>query len=433
MLKFVKKILHRVLPAPIDKWMGELYFNYRYKKVQLNHLHILKRVRKKEKIKVVFFTINVASWKCESIFKLMNADERFNPIVIVIPYMIFGEDNMLREMQSCYRTFKEKGYNVTKTLNETTGHWLNVKKDIKPDIVFFTNPWTLTKEDYYITNFLNTLTCYVPYGFMLENMQKLQFDQHFHNFIWKGFYETPVHKMMAEKYARNKGENIVICGYPFCDIFLDKNYIPNDVWKIKDKIVKRIIWAPHHTIADNEKELGYSNFLNYYQLIPELLKLYNGKIQIAFKPHPILKFNLYKHPDWGMEKTVAYYKHWQNMNNGQLEEAGYEDLFLTSDAMIFDSMSFISEYCYTNKPGLFMVRDETIQKKFNEFGEMAFDLLYKAYKKEDIAIFINEIVLKGHDPKIEERTIFKENYLIPPKNLSSGFNIYQYLLKETTI
>jgi hypothetical protein len=429
----IKNVLKRTLPGTVKNWLSVKFFYYQLKRVQHNHKKALKRVRKKETIKVVFFLMHEPAWKCESIYRLLSNDERFETVLVVNPFMAIGEENMLNEMNICYETFKTKGYKIVKTFNENTGKWLDVKRELKPDIVFFTNPYQLTRPEYYIHNFPDTLTCYIPYSFMLANLQQSQFNLQFHNFVWRCFYGTPVHKMMAEKYARNKGVNVYASGFPMCDIFFDKNYLPKDVWTNKDKQIKRIIWAPHHTIENNAKKLGYSNFLKYHQDIPNLVEFFEGRIQIAFKPHPLLKFNLYKHPDWGKERTDAYYQEWQLMNNGQLEEGGYEDLFLTSDALILDSISFISEYTFLNKPSLFLIRDESIFKKFNEFGEMAFNLLYKAFKKEDIYDFMYKIVLNGEDSLLNRRLLFKEEYLVPPDNQTAGFNIYQYLLKETTI
>ena len=335
-------------------------------------------------------------------------------------------------MNTCYNYFKINGYNVLKTFDDVTGEWLDVKKEIKPDIVFFTNPYQLTKKEYFLTSFIDALTCYIPYGYMLGNTEQLQFNQYFHNFLWKGFYETTIHKTLAEKYARNKGENIEVSGAPFCDIFLEKDYIPKNDWKIKDKKIKRIIWAPHHTIYENKDKLAYSNFLKYHQYIFDLLNLYKGKIQIAFKPHPMLKFNLYKHPNWGKDKTDAYYNKWQSIDNGQLEESNYEDLFLTSDAMILDSISFIVEYFFTNKPSLFTVKDETIQTKFNEFGSMIFKHLYKGYSEDDITNFIDSTVFGEKDLLKNNRTEFLNRYLIPPNNKTASNNIYNTLVKEVS-
>lgn len=429
----IKKVLKRALPKTIKNRLSEMFFYYQFKKIQHNHKIALKSIREKRTIKVLFFLMHEPAWKCESLYRLLTNDERFETMLVVNPFMVIGEENMLNEMNKCYETFKTKGYRIVKTFNEKTGKWLDVKKELEPDIVFFTNPYQLTKPEYYIHNFLDTLTCYIPYSYLLANLQQSQFNLQFHNFVWRCFYGTHLHKMMAVKYAKNKGVNAYALGLPMCDVFCDKSYLPTDVWKNKDKRIKRIIWAPHHSIENNEKKLGYSNFLKYYQDIPNLIEFFEGRIQIAFKPHPLLKFNLYKHPDWGKERTDAYYQRWQNMNNGQLEEGGYEDMFLTSDALILDSISFISEYIFLNNPSLFMIRDESIFKKFNEFGEMAFELTYKAYKKEDIYDFINETVLNGEDPLLNKRLIFKKEYLIPSNNQTAGFNIYRHLLEAIKI
>jgi len=405
-----------------------LYILYYSRFVQKRYKRIILKIKKKDKFKVVFFLIQDSAWKYEGVYRLMEKDDRFEPIVVVCPYIVYGEETMRRDMNQAYNTFLTKDYNVIKTYNEATKKWLDVKKEIKPDIVFFTLPHKVTKDEYFITGFLDCLTCYVPYGFMIANLQQSQFNQFFHNLLWKGFYETPIHKVMAEEYSINKGENIVVTGSPMCDIFLDKKYIPKNEWKIKNNSVKKIIWAPHHTIEDNKEELAYSNFLTYHQFIFDLLKLYNGRIQIAFKPHPILKSKLYKLADWGIERTDAYYEKWQYINNGQLEEGSYEDLFLTSDAMIFDSISFMAEYIFTGKPSLFMVRDETIHSKFNEFGLMVFDLMYKSYKLEDLHNFIDQTVLNENDPLMNRRALFLEKYLIPVNKQTASSNILDNVL-----
>ena len=117
----------------------------------------------------------------------------------------------------------------------------------------------------------------------------MHYNQFFHNILWKYFNITKIHKEISEEYADNKAQNVTIVGYPKCDEYLDVNYKPKDVWKVEDRAVKRIIWTPHQSIEDNEKELGYSCFLLNYQNMLDLAQQYKGKIQIAFKPHPILK------------------------------------------------------------------------------------------------------------------------------------------------
>ena len=73
---------------------------------------------------------------------------------------------MVEEMERCYILFKTKGYNVIKSYNKEEENYLDVKKTCGPDIVFYTNPYKgLIDDRYYITNFLDCLTCYAPYCF----------------------------------------------------------------------------------------------------------------------------------------------------------------------------------------------------------------------------------------------------------------------------
>jgi CDP-glycerol glycerophosphotransferase (TagB/SpsB family) len=156
---------------------------------------------------------------------------------------------------------------------------------------------------------------------------------------------------------------------------------------------------------------------------------YEGKIQIAFKPHPMLKNKLYDQTCWGKEKTDQYYDSWENLPNGQLVLGDYMDLFLNSDAMIHDSGSFLIEYIYTGKPVLHTNRDEHITDRMNDFGILAFNLHYHAKKEEDIRAFIED-VLKGKDEKRQEREAFLASALSPPNHKSASENIYDEIVKQ---
>lgn len=81
---------------------------------------------------------------------------------------------------------------------------------------------------------------------------------------------------------------------------------------------------------------------------------YKDKVQIVFKPHPMLYRTLCEHSEWGKERTDAYYSMWNNMSNTQLEEGDYTELFMQSDAMIHDCGSFILEYLAVDKPCMFL-------------------------------------------------------------------------------
>lgn len=430
MIETIKKIIKKIIPKSVIKSIRTTAFQYQCRQIQDNHKKALKKIRNKAKIKIAFFLIHESVWKYEELYNLLLKDDRFDPIVVVCPYISYGNETMLFELRKAYNSFLSKGYNVIKSLNEKSGEWLDVKNEVKPDIVFFTNPHHLTRDEYFITNFLDTLTCYVPYGFKNSYLFKAHFDQLMQNFTWKFFLETTVHKKLSLQYARNKSVNTLVTGYPGMDKFLRRDYQPTEVWKIKDRKLKRIIWAPHHTIPGRGATLDYSTFLNYFDFMLEIAVKYQEKIQIAFKPHPILRANLNLDEFWGKEKTDNYYNTWAELPNGQVHEGGYIDLFLTSDGMIHDSSSFVIEYLYTNNPVMFLLNNDSILDKFNELGKMALSKLYVGRNKEEIELFVNDVILNENDVRQTERIEFFNKVVKPPNNVTASENIYNFLVSE---
>ncbi|GAA4781497.1 CDP-glycerol glycerophosphotransferase family protein [Olivibacter ginsenosidimutans] len=384
---------------------------------------LLKRLQRKDKIKVAFFVVHASVWKLDELYRLMEADERFEPIIVIIPYVVFGDEQMRADMDLGYTLFATKGYRVVKTFNEKTNSWLNVKEAIQPDIIFYTNPHELTKPAYYIDHFPDVLSCYVQYSFHITHLHEMQYNQLFHNILWRAFYETDMHLGFAQQYAANRGSNVAVVGYAGTDVFLQSAEHKTDPWKIKNPAVKRIIWAPHHTIDDDKSFLSYSSFLVYADFFLQLADQYADKLQLAFKPHPILRPKLSDPHVWGKKKTDAYYAQWEQGTNTHLFEADYVDLFKTSDALIHDSASFLVEYLYLHKPTLYTLRDERVTDRFNGFGKLAFHVHEHANSEQDIIYFIQHTVLQGNDVKEEERKQFFNRYLIPPYGKSASAHI----------
>ena len=143
-------------------------------------------------------------------------------------------------------------------------------------ILFFTNPYKLTKEEYYITNFQDVITLYVPYGYMITNRPIMQYNQLLHNLVFR-FLENQFSQQQAIKYSNVKGKNSVVTGYPGLDkIFYKRNPSP-DIWKLKGNRIKRIIWAPHHTIEKDETLLITVTFWNMQIFSLNLLKNMKSK------------------------------------------------------------------------------------------------------------------------------------------------------------
>ena len=252
------------------------------------------------------------------------------------------------------------------------------------------------------------------------------YDQPLHNYAWKLFYPTELHRKDAQAFALNRGRNIEVVGYPNADHFLRGGF--DDVWKPQNRTKKRVIWAPHFTIKPGY--VSQSNFLWMADFMLSVAKKYSDKIQFVFKPHPLLFSELCKHAKWGEEKTKQYYDEWQSGENTQLESGTFIDLFMTSDAMIHDSGSFCVEYHYSGNPVMYVARnfEEQVAEK-GEFGQLAMRQHYVGKDEEDIIRFIEKTVLHGDDPKKDARKRFLEQYLTPPHGKTVTENTMDILLK----
>ena len=299
------------------------------------------------------------------------------------------------------------------------------------DILIYPQPYAgLVPSPFDFLKHLHKLLICCEYAFHSGN-QNWAYNKEYQNLAWIDCYENDAVKQLSCKEKRNKGVNSYTTGLPFVDEFTKDVYV--SPWKYQETPCKKIIWAPHWTIAeDGVNYLNYSNFLKMADFMLAFAQNQIGKIQFAFKPHPWLKRELYKHADWGQERTDAYYSAWENGVNTQLEQGEYVDLFMTSDAMVHDSSSFCCEYLLTGKPVFFMARNEKVQVSL--LNEMAYTAFYSQYigkTVDDLQIFLKEQVVEGLDPMKKKREDTVKKYLLPPNGKTAAENIIDVILGKS--
>ncbi len=401
----IKKILYPVKQKTYDQWYKKRLF----KQMQVKHTELLEQMKDKQKIKVVFLAIHESVWKVDPVFRKMLEDPFFEPEILVCPYTIYGEERMLEDMEQAYNYFIDKGYPVRKSRNED-GSWVKLS-DIKPDIIFFTNPHSLTRKEYYEEAYMNYLSCYVPYYFMATKhiAPNQEYNNIFFAAVWKIYWPHLTCMRQHKKLSVNKGSNGICVGYPAGEILVDNKYVYDFYsWKEQNNNKRKIIFAPHHTIEDNKHSL--SSFLKYADLMQQLAIANQDKAQWSFKPHPMLKSKLYLHPDWGTEKTNFYYNFWHSQSYTQLDEGEYHDLFLSSDAIIHDCSSFIVEYALTGKPSLYLINKNNLRNLLNDFGKSAMKTSQRARSVDDVETFIDEVINQSNTAKITDSQDF-ERYI----------------------
>lgn len=384
-----------------------------------------------ERINVVFLVYRPAVWQYEGVYRLMEKDPAFEPIVAVAPFPSDDQEMRAYNANLCRSRFGT-GYNVCFFFENFD--YATLVEQCKPDMAFFTDSWGDVCSSYCIVSAFDCLTCYSPYGFYSANMQGSQYNRMFHHFLDYMFCESPLHVEMAKRYADNQGRNAVATGYAKLDALRDNMRAMPDPWGTGQD-VKRIIWAPHFTIMGNPHVQGYSCFLAMAEFMLNLAKQFANHLHFAFKPHPNLKGKLYEHPLWGPQRTEEYWRAWaEDIPGALVAETDYMALFQHSDAMILDSISFISEYMVTGKPMLFTVRDESIWKKWNEYGLQTFNLCYHAVNLEqDVSAFLSKIILEQQDALKEERKAFVDRNLVPVGGRSATNNMFDLLLKNIII
>ena len=92
---------------------------------------LVKRMREKEKIEVLFVVFEVASWKTESLYNEMLAHPRFNPMLLVVPSRENKDEilNVVNYMQS-------RGYEFYELKGKET-----IQTKLHPDIIFYQKPY----------------------------------------------------------------------------------------------------------------------------------------------------------------------------------------------------------------------------------------------------------------------------------------------------
>ena len=426
----LKKKIKKLIPTEVWQLIRRQYYRYRIRgHVEYKQYNpVIERIRKKDsKIKAVFLATYSSCWKYDSLYKLMCEDANFEPIILVCPVVNRGNEHMLETLNECCSFFDSKGYPYICAYNENTKECVNLD-NLQPDMLFYTNPYQgLIKDQYYIDNVKDVLTCFVNYGYTNVPFE-WGVSLPFHNKVWKFFVECKDNYKLVKKWSWINAKNVYVSGYPMYDSYVSCKVESKD-WKVKCRNVKKVIWAPHHSISNGSNMVKFSTFELHHETMRLLAEKYKDSIQFVFKPHPLLRDQLYHLDGWGKERTDSYYNWWKNNENTTFVNGDYVDLFMSSDAMIHDCASFMIEYLYTRNPVLFLANCNR-EEQSNECAKKAFHCHYHATSAEEIDYFLSNVVLAGNDQMKLMRDNFYNEVLLPPNGCTAADNMLNEIKKE---
>lgn len=354
------------------------------------HAPLIAALAHKDTLKIGFVVLHDSAWKLQPLLNRIKDTDGLTAFVLV-PQITTGDPILAAETQVQTLAFFTQQPNAPQVSTDVADF-----AAFDADVVFMTNPHPLVDDCAYTDLFTSKLCCYVPYtaDVVQYGNDKPQYNQPFHRWMWRIFAPHEVSLQKYQKVCDVGAEHVVVTGYPGFESLRDgaatPSRPPKPVWKPQDRAKAKIIWAPHHSV--NRADLPLSNFLTYSAHFQELAERHKDQLQWAFKPHPVLKSALSDPQVWGPAKTVHYYAFWRDQANTQLEEGPYTDLFLQSDAMIHDSVSFLAEYHVTGRPVLYLDRDGHARSFLNGFGQRAYEASKIGQDSSDIDRFIAAVV-----------------------------------------
>lgn len=391
-----------------------------------------RRLRKKaingEKINVLFQSYSAAQWPAADVYNTFLNDHRLNVAVIISPMIDRDDESRLNTYAQVKNWFKDRKYRIIEGLDEDKNcyvQWHELQEF--PDVLYLTSSWytSLPQGQRFTDLPLKSLVSYIPYGlYMADNAdgsfaKDAVYNKELFSLMWRVYCDCAKNLDGYKKYQYLKGKNVRFSGYSKMDYFYSpREWTENEIksmWKIPEEKstseMKRVILAPHFSVV-NQGYILFSTFQKNCWFLLYLAEKYKDCVSFILKPHPNLRFasvasGLFK----SYREYDEYLKRWEELPNCKVvQDAGYLEIFATSDAMIMDSGSFLGEYLYTQKPLLYLTRPE---QAFLPIGEKVVNAYYRTPGENYIEIerFLNDVVLRENDPMKQIReAVFKEEY-----------------------
>jgi hypothetical protein len=402
-------------------------------KVEQLNQNVIERIKNKltnidEKLEIVLLVSEEEKWNLQSLYEEFSRESRISPRIV---FDVRRDINPSPESRSeCYkksiRFFKKIDpqlnslYDINSDISKTV-------EDISADIIFFQQPWGMI--DYPRRLLGKSLTCYLPYSFLLTANFNFHYRRiNFNNYLWKYFAQTESHKYLNLEVDPFSAKKIIVSGYPKLDVYFENKSVEvNQIWKItdQDNNIKKLIFAPHWSFSKNNPyrigtfDRNYNFFLNYAKA--------HKHIQWIYKPHPTLKLEIVKNKLMSLNQYQNYLDEWNSLPNAKVFESGnYFDIFKTSDGLVTDCASFLGEYLPTQKPIIHLTRADSI--KFSRVGESIVENFYKATNNQECENLLDKIIVNQNDYLFSDRMKALKNVL-PNKNSAASF-INNFIKKE---
>lgn len=396
-------------------------------KIKTNYKNVINNIKKKNKIRVAFVVEENCKWSYGNLYNAFKIEKTRFEILPVVLVPIVTKNRIEFTQTENKEFFKAQGIDAIDFYDYENKQNKDLKI-LKPDIVFYTQPWYLMNVNHPKIVSKYSLTCMVPYGYTTLNEKDWgsQNVKEVYQSLWKFFSESEYHNSFYQKVCRMKDNLLAVGSLKFDNYKLPIKQEFEDLWK-GENVKARIIYAPHHSINNNG--LRMSTFTRDYKFFLNFAKN-NPQYSFVFKPHPALKSMCLFEKFMTEKEYDDYISEWNNLKNATVYDKGdYFDIFKTSDCLITDCSSFLAEYFPTKKPIVFLNRPD--RAPFDEFGEKIRKGFYELNDLNGFEKFIKNLLILQEDNLLKTREeILKKVFYMP--NSNSYEIILQYICKCAT-
>ncbi len=365
------------------QYLKTLLYFYKYESRRADEKERL--LKRKKKIKMVFFAMEYAVWPSfKSVYELALKDERFIAQLVYVP---FSHTYSSIDHEQELLNYKSHGYDIIAARD------YDLLKEV-PDIAVYLKPYDSIPEKYQIQQVrkIVSVTVYIPYA-MEMGISNGDIHCQCHGIVQ--YYADHILAFAPDYYEKcknntlRKGENYLTIGHPRIDLKYEKQYtdagFANKIL-LKAGARKIILWNSHFTLDDGFLQFG-SKILQYIQTHMERFFLW--------RPHPLFYRSLAERRGCSVEEIFEWMEKYDTWDNLMIDRsASYLTAFQVSNAMVTDYASFIPEYIAYEKPFLVTHKYELTPEQMlhgnmdvvNHVEDLdaALDLLCQEHKAEEI-------------------------------------------------
>ena len=353
-------------------------------------------------IRVAFLPLYTESWdSLAEVYDRMSKDDRFEVAVFTIKRKLTGDPDFHGQQEA-------HDYLVSKKVPNTMLASVEELKAFAPDYTFINYPWQRNYEEQYRADELVKFTriAYVPY-FLLPMVSEPwdvgvaghYYRQRSHQLASLIFTQDRNTKEAFALTRRGK-KHVKFTGSPKIDSLIRRARKAKKVARSR----YRIVWAPHHSYGP--LWLNFGTFAQMCQQMLEFAKAHPD-IDIVFKPHPFLLGTMTARELMTQQEVDTWVAAWNALPNTSTNtESDYVSLFVNSDMLISDGISFLGEYpLITGRPAVFLERAD--HWAFSPLGETIAKTTVRFKSMSDFAAEFEKLRADG----LPDRTQQIENFM----------------------